>query len=79
MLATQHIQKWGNSAGIRLPKKILEAAHLRLGQVVAIDLRGSSIVLTPVERAGTTTRQLPTLEALLDGVTPSQVGTEIEY
>jgi len=77
MQVTQHIQKWGNGTGIRLPKKVIEAANLKLGQSVAIDLQGSSIVLTPT--TNTDADHLPSLAELVHGVTPDKVGGEYDW
>jgi antitoxin component of MazEF toxin-antitoxin module len=76
MQVTQHIQKWGNGTGIRLPKKLLEEAKLRPGQTVAINLSGPSIVLTPVKD---NTDHLPSLGELLHEVTPDKVGGEYNW
>lgn len=76
MRVTQHIQKWGNGTGIRLPKKLLDEANLRPGQSVRIDLSGASIVLTPVKDD---TDRLPNLAELLRGVSPEKVGGEYHW
>lgn len=76
MQVTRHIQKWGNGTGVRLPKKLIEAANLKLGQSVTIDLHGSSIVLTPTT---TEAGQLPSLAELLRDVTPAKVGGEYSW
>lgn len=70
MKITQQTQDWGNSTGIRLPKKVLQAAKWKSNQEVAIDVRGRTLVLTPVTEPA---KKLPTLEELLKGVTPEQV------
>jgi putative addiction module antidote len=41
------LSKIGNSAGITLDKAVLELAHLKLGDKVAVTVRNGSIVLTP--------------------------------
>lgn len=76
MQITQHLQKWGNGTGIRLSKKIVEAAKLGLGQSVAITMRGRSIILTPIKSE---TEELPTLDALLTGVTPEKIRGEMDW
>ena len=76
MQVTRHIQKWGNGTGVRLPKKVVEAAHLELGQPVAVELRDSAIVLTPIPPAAD---RFPTLAQLLAGVTPPQIGGELNW
>lgn len=69
MNITQTLEKWGNSQGVRLPKKVIEAARLRLNSPLQISLKGRSIVLTPVAETNR-------LEAMLTGVTPKLVGGE---
>lgn len=76
MKITQQTQDWGNSTGIRLPKKVLLAAKWKTGQEVAIDVRGRSVVMTPIK---TPTKSLPTLKKLLTGVTPENAHREISW
>ncbi|MFI5271008.1 MAG: AbrB/MazE/SpoVT family DNA-binding domain-containing protein [Candidatus Saccharimonadales bacterium] len=73
-VATQSLQKWGNSAGVRLPKKIIKAARLKLDQQLVVSLSGQSIVLTPVQPEDDFT-----LEKMLEGVTPENVHGEIDW
>ncbi len=70
----QALQKWGNGTGIRLPKKVVEAAHLQLNQQLEVTLRGDSVVLTPVKKPAKIS-----LHDLVDGVTPSDIGGEIDW
>ncbi len=42
------VRKWGNSASVRLPASILEAARLRLDQMVDVREEGGRIVIEPV-------------------------------
>jgi antitoxin MazE len=44
------IQKWGNSQGLRLPKQVLEDAHLSLGDDVDITVQDGLIVIAPARR-----------------------------
>jgi antitoxin MazE len=44
------IQKWGNSQGLRLPKQVLEDAHLSLGDDVDITVQDGLIVIVPARR-----------------------------
>lgn len=71
---TQSLQKWGNGSGVRIPKKVAEAAKIKLNQVLEITFSGNSIVLTPV-----VAKRDPTLEGLLEGVTPAAVGGEAAW
>jgi antitoxin MazE len=74
MNITQHIQKWGNGTGLRIPKKVLEAAGWHDGQSFTIDVSGESIVLSPFED-----QKRVTLKELLSGVTPQSVGGEYKW
>jgi antitoxin MazE len=74
---TVSVAKWGNSAAIRLPKNILDALSLRIGDQVSIVQRGRSVVIEPCK---------PSLDNLLARVTPQnrhdeaftdQVGREL--
>ncbi len=71
-VATQSLQKWGNSAGVRLPQKIIKAAKLSLNQELIVSLNGNSIMLTPLQPNNDLT-----LEKMLIGVTPENVHREI--
>jgi antitoxin MazE len=44
------IQKWGNSQGVRVPAKILQAVHAAVGDEVQITVDGERIVLEPSRR-----------------------------
>lgn len=44
------IQKWGNSQGLRLPKQVLEDAHLSLGDDVDVTVQDGLIVIAPARR-----------------------------
>jgi antitoxin MazE len=74
MNITQNLQKWGNSSGVRLPKKVIDAARLQPNQVLSISLQGNSILLTPVKSQSSFT-----LESMLRGVTPENVHSEIDF
>ncbi len=70
MNVTQDLQKWGNSTGIRLPKKVMDAAKLKPNQTMIISLEKGSIVLTPAKNDGLT------LDSMLKNVTPEKVRGE---
>ena len=42
------VKKWGNSAAIRIPAAVLEAAHVDLDQVVDVREEAGRIVIEPV-------------------------------
>ena len=41
------VKKWGNSASVRIPAAIMEAAHLELDQELDIREEGGVVILTP--------------------------------
>ncbi|MDR5839144.1 AbrB/MazE/SpoVT family DNA-binding domain-containing protein [Caballeronia sp. LZ034LL] len=41
------IQKWGNSAAVRLPAALLEQVHLALGDKLVVEIRPEGIMLAP--------------------------------
>jgi antitoxin MazE len=44
------VQKWGNSQGLRLPKHVLEASDIALGDQVEITVQADQIVITKAKR-----------------------------
>ena len=56
--------KWGNSVAIRIPKPVLEAAKLREGDSLEIDVAGEGRV--ELRRA----TRVPTLTQLVAQITP---------
>ena len=58
---TVKINKWGNSLGIRIPKKIAEEANLTAGKelVMSLDKKGHLIL-----------KEKLTLDDLIEGATP---------
>lgn len=74
MYVTQSLQKWGNSAGVRLPQKVIKEANLKLDEPLNISVKGKSVVLTPVRK-----KQKITLENMLKNVTPKDVGGEFDW
>lgn len=47
------IQKWGNSAAVRLPAALLDQLDLELGDKLAVDVRSEGMMLKPSRRAYT--------------------------
>ncbi|MGI3776132.1 MAG: AbrB/MazE/SpoVT family DNA-binding domain-containing protein [Janthinobacterium lividum] len=45
------VKKWGNSAAVRIPAAVLEAAHVRLDQPVDVREEGGRIVIEPLAPA----------------------------
>jgi antitoxin MazE len=67
------VKKWGNSASVRIPAAIMEAAHLTLDEVVDIREEGGRIVIEPVRPRGYD------LAELLAGITPENLHAEIDF
>ncbi len=44
------IRKWGNSQGLRLPRQVLEDAHISVGDEVDVTTRDGMIVIAPARR-----------------------------
>jgi len=44
------VKKWGNSASVRIPVAVLEAAHLDLDEPVDVREESGRIVIEPVRR-----------------------------
>lgn len=45
---TVKLNKWGNSIGLRLPAKVVEALQLHKGSEVQVRVQDSTLVITPV-------------------------------
>ncbi len=69
MKVVQQTQDWGNSTGIRIPKKVLLTVGWQQSQEVAIDIKGRSIILTPVSKPQKRLAKTYVLDELLEGVT----------
>ena len=66
------VKKWGNSASVRIPAAILDAAHVSIDQNVDIRVEDGRIVIEPL-------RKPVTLESLLAQVTPDNLHGEIDF
>ena len=66
------VKKWGNSAAVRLPAKVVHAARVGIEQRVEVRVEGRKIVLDPAIEADN-------LDALLAQITPENVHHEIDY
>jgi antitoxin MazE len=65
------VQKWGNSLALRIPKVYADQIGLSSNSPVEIFLEGNRLVIEPARR--------PTLDALLDEVTPDNIHTETDW
>jgi antitoxin MazE len=67
------VKKWGNSASIRIPAGIMEAARLSLDDPVDIHEEDGRIVIEPIRK------NEYDLAQLLAGITPENLHTEIDF
>ena len=67
------VKKWGNSASVRIPAAIMEAAQLTLDDVVEIREEGGAIVIEPVRPRGYD------LAELLAGITPENLHAAVDF
>lgn len=66
------VKKWGNSAAVRVPASVMQAAQLRLEEPVDVREEGGRIVIEPVRR-----KQYDLAE-LLKGITRENLHDEAE-
>ena len=67
------VKKWGNSASVRIPAGIMEAAHLRLDEAVDVREEGGRIVIEPIRPSEYDLAQL------LAGITPENLHGEVDF
>lgn len=67
------VKKWGNSASVRIPAGIMEAARLSLDDPVDIREESGRIVIEPIR-----TNECD-LAQLLAGITPENLHTEVDF
>lgn len=67
------VKKWGNSASVRIPSAIMEAASLKLDQTVDVREEDGCIVIEPI-RPGNYD-----LEQLLADITPENIHDEVSF
>ena len=69
------VQKWGNSQGLRLPKQILEEAHISVGDSVNVSMRDGMIVIAPVRRV----RGKQSMQELVSRILRNYKSREVEW
>jgi antitoxin MazE len=67
------VKKWGNSASVRIPAGIMEAAHLNLNAPVDIREEEGRIIIEPIRS------NEYDLARLLAGITPENLHTEVDF
>lgn len=66
------IKNWGNSLALRIPRDYAQNLQLQDGSPVELQLTERGLLITPSPRR-------PSLEQLLEGVTPELVGGEHDW
>lgn len=67
------VRKWGNSASVRIPAGIMEAAHLSLDQAVDIREEAGRIIIEPMKKPKVD------INALIDSITDENRHEEIGW
>lgn len=67
------VRKWGNSASVRIPKPVMQAARLRLDEAVDIREESGRIVIESVQR------KEYELAELVKGITRKNLHAEIDF
>ena len=67
------VKKWGNSASVRIPAAIMDAASLKLDETVDVREEAGRIVIEPVRP------HEYDLAQLLAGITPGNLHGEISF
>ncbi len=69
-----HVRKWGNSAAVRIPAAVLEAAGLKPDDAVEVREQDGRVV---IEKARVP--EAPTLDELLAGITQENLHEETDW
>ncbi|WP_029891689.1 AbrB/MazE/SpoVT family DNA-binding domain-containing protein [Polycyclovorans algicola] len=67
------VRKWGNSASVRIPAAIMEAANLRLDALVDVIEVDGRIIIEPVIDAECD------LDAMVAAITPDNLHEELRF
>jgi antitoxin MazE len=67
------VKKWGNSAAVRIPSGIMQAARLKLDEVVDVREQDGQIVIEPI-RLGKVE-----LAKLVAGITPENLHGGVDF
>ena len=67
------VKKWGNSASVRIPTAIMNAAKLQLDDMVDVREEGGRIVIEPVRQDECD------LDALIAGINPDNLHGEVDF
>ena len=68
-----NVKKWGNSASVRLPAAIMQAAHLQLNDAVDIREENGRVIIEPIRPKAVS------LAELLADITPENLHGEADF
>ena len=68
-----HVQKWGNSLGVRIPKNIAEDIHVEDGATVEMHVVEGYLVIAPIGKP------TYTLDELVSKITPENRHDLIDF
>ncbi|HTV64432.1 MAG TPA: AbrB/MazE/SpoVT family DNA-binding domain-containing protein [Bryocella sp.] len=66
------LTRWGNGVAIRIPKALLEDAHLREGDKLHLSVRNGAIIARPAKKK-------PVLKDLLAKISGENVHGEVDW
>jgi antitoxin MazE len=66
------LSKWGSSVAVRIPKPLLEAAQLREGDSVALEVEGGAIIIQAAVAR-------PSLAELVEAIRPGNRHPETDW
>ena len=67
------VKKWGNSAAVRIPASVMEAAHLCLDETVDVRSERGRIVIEPVRKKSYR------LADLIDGINAKNLHKPVDF
>jgi len=67
------VKKWGNSASVRIPAAVMEAANLSIDQAVDVREENGRVVIEPVRK------RKYDVDELIAQITPDNVYEEIDF
>ncbi len=68
-----NVKKWGNSAAVRIPSAVMDAADFRIDDTVDVRAEGGKIVIELVRETDYD------LDQLLDRITPENLHGSIDF
>jgi antitoxin MazE len=67
------VKKWGNSASVRIPASVMEAAALHVDQAVDVREESGRIIIEPIRSPGFA------LDELLNRMTPDTFPDDVDF